>query len=129
MKERELAEKYEKQRGDMSQWESTPAKVRVRRQGGIVFSLRMSPQELELLRAKAAEEGTTISDVIRRAAIREARGERITVEWRMPQTPAGATFWEVGLPKGLLEPTKCYLEARDWIAERDLSAECAVLTH
>ena len=75
MNERELAEFYEERRGDMSLWADKPSKANVRRGGTVVFSLRFGRQELELLRKRAEAESITVSELIRRAAMREATSE------------------------------------------------------
>lgn len=69
MNEKELAEWFERRRGDTSLWSETPAKADVRRGGSTVFSLRFSPEELALFRRRAEEWGTTISHLIRSAAL------------------------------------------------------------
>ena len=68
----ETAEFYESRRGDMSLWSKEPSKADVTRGGSIVFSLRFNKDELALLRERAAVAGVTISQFIRRAAIRDA---------------------------------------------------------
>ena len=69
----ETAEFYESRRGDMSLWSKEPSKADVTRGGSIVFSLRFNKDELALLRERAAVAGVTISQFIRRAAIRDAK--------------------------------------------------------
>jgi len=71
MDEKELATFYEKRRDDASLWEETPTPANVRHGGTVVFSVRFDPHELTLLREKARERGTTVSELVRRAAIRE----------------------------------------------------------
>jgi hypothetical protein len=70
MNDDELAQWFENRRGDTSLWSDAPVKATVRRGGTVVFSLRFSPQELELLRQRAEQAGSTISDLIRSAALR-----------------------------------------------------------
>lgn len=73
MTEEELAAFYESRKGDLSLWESKPAKIRVRRGGpSTVFALRLAPEELELLHARARSQGRTVSDFIRSAALAAA---------------------------------------------------------
>lgn len=73
MTEAELAKFYEERKGDVSLWERKPAKIRVRRGGpSTVFSLRLAPEELELLFRRAEERGETVSEFIRGAAMKEA---------------------------------------------------------
>ncbi len=80
MDEDELARFFEAHKGDVSLWERKPAKIRVRRGGpSTVFAVRMTPEELEELRLAANAEGRTISDLVREAALKEARRKRKTV--------------------------------------------------
>jgi hypothetical protein len=69
MNEDELAELFERRRGDTSHWSEKPVKAKVGRRGSVVFSVRFSPEELVLLRDRAQERGRTISDLIRSAAL------------------------------------------------------------
>ena len=71
MDEKELATFYENRRDDPSLWEERPTPANVRHRGTVVFSVRFDPHELTLLREKARERGTTVSELVRRAAIRE----------------------------------------------------------
>ena len=73
MTEREIAEFYEKRRGDTSLWSEKPTRARIRRGGSLVFSLRLAREEMELLQAKASECGVSLSEFIRRAALKEAQ--------------------------------------------------------
>jgi hypothetical protein len=68
----QLAEFFERRRGDTSHWSDVPVKAEVRRRGSVVFSVRFSPEELLLLRDRAQEAGTTISALIRSAAVEAA---------------------------------------------------------
>ena len=72
MNEDELAEFFERRRGDTSLWSEKPVKANVRRGGSVVFSVRFSPEELLLLRDRAREAGITISGLIRSAALEAA---------------------------------------------------------
>jgi hypothetical protein len=72
MREQELAEYYEKRKGDTSLWADKPTKANVRRGGSVVFSIRLSRQELAQLRERAEKEGKTVSEVIRWGALRAA---------------------------------------------------------
>lgn len=80
MNEEELARWFDSRRGDTSNWSATPVKATVRRGGTVVFSLRFSPEELELLRQRAEQAGTTISELIRSAAF-ERQGEATRIDW------------------------------------------------
>jgi hypothetical protein len=72
MDEKELATFYENRRDDASLWEETPTPANVRHGGTVVFSVRFDPHELALLREKAQQRHTTVSQLVRRAAIAEA---------------------------------------------------------
>jgi len=72
MDEKQLARFYESRRDDTSLWEEKPSKANVRRGGSVVFSIRLDPRELALLREKAQQRHTTVSQLVRRAAITEA---------------------------------------------------------
>lgn len=90
MDDKELARFYENGRDDTSLWEERPSKANVRRGGTVVFSVRFDPGELTLLREKAEERGTTVSDLVRRAAIKEATeassaGMVVVVMGRIPE--------------------------------------------
>ena len=92
MKEEELAQWFETRRGDTSLWSDTPVKATVRRGGSVVFSVRFSPGELELLRQRAQRAGTTISELVRSAALRcradASRVQTVTDErWFAPREP------------------------------------------
>ena len=92
MKEEELARWFETRRGDTSLWSDAPVKATVRRGGSVVFSVRFSPGELELLRQRAKQAGTTISELVRSAALRcGADASRIQTvadeRWFTPQGP------------------------------------------
>lgn len=94
MNEKELAQWFERRRGDTSLWSETPAKADVRRGGTTVFSVRFSPEELDALRERAEQWGTTISGLIRSAAL-EAVGSpsqvyALTVDRVLSQTPPAA---------------------------------------
>jgi hypothetical protein len=67
------AEEFEAHRDDPDEWEPT---VRRRNKPGrldSVVSVRFSPDEESMLRGRAAEEGTTLSAMIREAALRHAQ--------------------------------------------------------
>jgi hypothetical protein len=70
--EEETREYFESRRGDMSEWSAEPSRANVRRGGSVVFSLRFGRDQLELLRQRAEASGATISEFIRRAALRDA---------------------------------------------------------
>lgn len=72
MNEDQLAEFFERRRGDTSHWSNVPVRANIRRRGSVVFSVRFSPEELLLLRDRSQEAGTTISGLIRSAALEAA---------------------------------------------------------
>lgn len=63
------AQTYERQRGDVSTWARKPTPARVVAKGSTIFSLRMSPAELEEIRRSASTRGVTVSDFIRTASL------------------------------------------------------------
>ena len=71
MREQELVEYFERRRGDTSTW-GKPVKAAVSKGGSVVFSLRLAPEELEHLRQIADEQGRSVSDLIRSAALTAA---------------------------------------------------------
>ena len=72
----ELASYFEAHKDDVSIWESAPTKIRVRRGGpSTIFSLRLSPKELEELQAAASVRGRNLSDFIRSAALAASRSD------------------------------------------------------
>jgi hypothetical protein len=74
LNEEDLARYFEERRGDISQWEPTPKKIRRRRGGpSTIFSLRLAPEELQELHTVALTRGMNLSDFIRSAALRESR--------------------------------------------------------
>ena len=89
MNENEQARFYDERRGDVSLWAAKPSKANVRRGGTVVFSLRFDRQELAFLRDKADAEGTTVSDLIRRAAMKEALGETLPIVEIVGPIPGG----------------------------------------
>lgn len=72
MNERELADEFDRSRGDISLWSTTPSQADVRT-GTVVFSVRFSREELKLLRERAQQEEISVSQLVRRGAMREAR--------------------------------------------------------
>jgi hypothetical protein len=72
-KDEELAEFFERRRGDVSLWSDTPSKVNVQRGGTVVFSVRFGREELALLKAWAEAEGRTVSELIRGAVLERTR--------------------------------------------------------
>ena len=77
MTEEELARYYEERKGDLSQWETKPRKIRVRRGGpSTVFSMRFAPEELKVAQDAAGRLGVTVSEFIRRSALEAAQGRR-----------------------------------------------------
>jgi hypothetical protein len=74
MSDEEIAKYYEDHKGDMSIWSTTPEKIRRRRGApSTIFSLRIAPEELQELQEAAVRQGRTVSDVIRKGALKEAR--------------------------------------------------------
>jgi hypothetical protein len=72
MTEEELARFFEERRGDMSLWD-TSRRIRVRRgSASTVVTVRLAPEELEQLYRFANSEGETMSEFIRRAAMKRA---------------------------------------------------------
>jgi hypothetical protein len=70
MTEEELARHLYENREDTSLWETTPRKIRVRRGGpSSVFSVRFTLDELRKLQAAADVRRTTVSALIREAAL------------------------------------------------------------
>jgi hypothetical protein len=70
----ELAGYYEKHAGDLSLWSTKPRKIRVRRGGpSHTFSIRFTPEEMELLDDAAGQREITITELIRTAALTSAR--------------------------------------------------------
>lgn len=65
MNEAELIKYFEDRRGDVSTWSDTPVDAAVQPSRSAVFSLRIPAEELDALRQRADEEGTTVSDLIR----------------------------------------------------------------
>jgi hypothetical protein len=74
MTEEELARYYEEREGDVSLWQRKSRPIRVRRGSpSIVLSVRLAPEELEELYEAAERMGETVSDFIRKGALRRAR--------------------------------------------------------
>jgi uncharacterized protein (DUF1778 family) len=74
MNEQQLARYFEERKGDLSLWERKPAMIRVRRGGpSTVFSLRLTPEELEEIYRAAAKKGQTTSQFIRNASLDAAK--------------------------------------------------------
>jgi hypothetical protein len=66
----ELADYYERHAGDVSIWSKKPRKIRVRRGGpSHTFSIRFTPEEMEMLDDAAEKRGVTITELIRSAAL------------------------------------------------------------
>jgi hypothetical protein len=68
----QLAEEIEQHRGDTKGWDQGPDRAIVRKGSTVVFSLRLSAEELETLRDRAAARQMTVSDVIREAVFTNA---------------------------------------------------------
>lgn len=71
MGDNETAEFFEQRRGDMSLWEKEPSKADVRKGTSVVFSFRLTTDELRGLREAAKQRGVNVSELIRSAALRE----------------------------------------------------------
>jgi hypothetical protein len=83
MNEEELARFYEERRGDVSLWDKS-RRIRVRRGSpSTVVTMRLAPEELELLYRAAKAEGETMSEFIRRAAT-----DRATLAEKRPRRRA-----------------------------------------
>ena len=68
MTDEELARYYEERRDDDSLWSEKPVPVKVRKDVGTLFSLRLPAEELEMLRQEADKKGTTVSALLRDGA-------------------------------------------------------------
>lgn len=68
----ELAENIERNRDNTEGWDSGPSQATVRKGSTVVFSLRLSADELEVLRDRAATRQITVSEVIRDAVFANA---------------------------------------------------------
>ncbi len=70
MTEADLARYFDERKGDLSQWETKPRRIRVRRGGpSTVFSIRFAPEELKLIQLAATIQGMTVSEFVRRASL------------------------------------------------------------
>ena len=70
MTETELARFYEANKDNMDLWDTKRRKIRVRRGSpSTVFTLRLSPEELELFYHAAEAQQETLSDFIRKGAM------------------------------------------------------------
>jgi hypothetical protein len=65
--EKSLADEIQKRKGDTSGWSKGPANVALRKGDGVVFSLRLSADELEEIRDRARAGRISVSELIRRA--------------------------------------------------------------
>lgn len=65
--QKSLADEIQKRKGDTSGWSNGPASVAFRKGDGVVFSLRLSADELEEIRDRARARGMSVSELIRRA--------------------------------------------------------------
>lgn len=70
--DQELAEEIELHRDDTRGWDSGPNRATVRKGSSVVFSLRLSVEELEVLRDRAEAHQMTVSEVIREAVFANA---------------------------------------------------------
>lgn len=86
MKERELAEQIEAMRDDAEAWgdpvpESGRKRKSERRQRGAMVSVRLSPEELAVVQAHAADAGTSVSGYLRNLALAAARRPIVSASW------------------------------------------------
>lgn len=89
--DQELAKFHEAHGGDVSIWEPTPVRIRVRRGGPTtVFSLRLTPEELAELYKTAEREGVSTSEYIRHAALESARSGRPSHERELERSLTSA---------------------------------------
>lgn len=109
--DRALALSLEKRRGKMSTWSKTPSKAKVRRGAGVGFSIRFSPEELEQLRRQAGEQGVTLSEYIRQAALSRPF-HTADLEWLRPAGPR-LMLWEPTVR--LLSPAKTEMVAPPFV--------------
>ncbi len=96
MKEPEIAEYYERRKGDLSLWEDKPAKVKVRR-GTSVFCIRLTKEELELLQQRSQEQGMTLSAFIRRSALKESQAAVVQPIVNLTPVGLGLNYFAVTL--------------------------------
>lgn len=81
-----LAKEYERRAGDVTGWRPVRRPIRVRRGGpSHSFSVRFTPDELDVLQAQADAHDVTISEFIRSAALGAASSssERPTPSFRV----------------------------------------------
>jgi len=72
--ERERTAHYETHMDDPEEWdEPEPLPAKPRRRLASMFSVRLAPQELALVRAAAEERGLSVSAYLRMAALKEAQ--------------------------------------------------------
>jgi hypothetical protein len=67
--EKELAEHFQKHRGDVSTWSTRAAQAKVTKEPAVVFSVPFSPREIKNLRREADKRGVTISTYVRDAVL------------------------------------------------------------
>lgn len=81
---------------DPEQWgEPEPAPKRPRRRLSAMFSVRLKPTELDVIRGAAAERGLSVSAFLRESAMSAATGMDLSkpgVQIRVLSAPPGATF-------------------------------------
>jgi hypothetical protein len=65
--EKSLRASFNKNRGKMDGWTTKPTPAKVKKNGGIIFSLRFSSVELAALRKRAEALNTSLSGLIRTA--------------------------------------------------------------
>src|SRR5437764_2803255 len=70
--ERERTTYYEAHKDDPDEW-GTPLSPKPRRRLASMFSVRLAPQELALVRSAAEERGLSVSSFLRMAALKEAQ--------------------------------------------------------
>ena len=65
------AEYYQEHKDDPEEWgDAEPTERRPSRRLASMISVRFSPEEEELIRARAAQRGTSVSNLIRQAVLR-----------------------------------------------------------
>lgn len=60
-----LADKIQTRKGDTAGWSKGPANLRFRKSDSVVFSLRLTVDELEDIRDRARQQGIGVSELVR----------------------------------------------------------------
>lgn len=61
-----IADKIQRRKGDVSGWARGPADLTFRKSDSVVFSLRLTADELEEIRDRARAQGMGVSELVRR---------------------------------------------------------------